>query len=168
MIVAFNYHPPRHYGPRIKSILGMPIKRTGLLQYEFWGRRGRTRAIIGIEALVLREGVRRKMDLGSNSVDFMIGGFINKRTGEDVWPQGKPETEEECDDPGVQIGTDVKVDEVEDEGHNDDGDSGWETKSDASVDVGTEPGDMLGDEGEQDNPKWWDSTSDDQTDVTDS
>lgn len=175
MIVAFKYHPPRRYGPRVKSILGMPLKRTGLLQYEFWGRRGRTKMMMGIEALVLREGIRRNMELASNSVDFMVSGFIDKSTSEDVWPQGKPDGDEETEELGVQQETsrnlfEVKAGCFENEDHGDDGGTAWETDSDTSVDFEKESsttGETLRDEDQDQCQKWWDSTSDDQTDVGD-
>lgn len=173
MIVAFKYRPVRHYGPLVKSILGMPLKQTGLLQYDFWGRRGRTRLMIGIDALVLREGIRRKMDLASNSTEFMIGGFIDKRTGEDVWPQGTPGIDEDF---GAADGSHSDASGSENVGgrslvdaQNDDGmHTMWEISSVATVSVDqqcSEATDTPTSSDEDHGQRWWDSTSDDQTDV---
>lgn len=131
--------------------------------------------MMGIEALVLREGIRRNMELASNSVDFMVSGFIDKSTGEDVWPQGKPDGDEETEELGVQQETSRNLFEVEtgcfeNEDHGDDGGTAWETDSDTSVDFERESsttGETLSDEDQDQCQKWWDSTSDDQTDVGD-
>ena len=79
MIVRYNYEAPRH---RNMSILGIPPDEVGQLQYEGWGRR-KTK-FIGIDELVMKEALRRRLQLQSWYVDMMIYGYINKKTWEDI------------------------------------------------------------------------------------
>ena len=79
MIVRFNYEPQQHKEMRI---LGVPPEEIGKLQYEGWG--AGTAKFIGIDDLVMRESIRRKLNLQNSYVDMMIYGYINKKTWTDV------------------------------------------------------------------------------------
>ena len=168
LIFLFKYHPPRQYDPRVKSILGIPLKRAGLLQYEFWGRKGRVQLLIGIEALVLREGIKRDMDLASGAFSFMAGGFFDQRTGEDIWPQGRLVMSEVPEAPSKE---DSVVGSSGDYEHRyDDTETAWGTESETTMSVEENrkgSRELSEDDHKEDYqrvPKWWDSTSDDQTD----
>ena len=79
MIVRFNYEPPRHGH---MDIMGVPGHEIGKLQYEGWGVR-RTK-FIQIDELVMREAIKRKLDLQNYYVDMIIYGYINKKTFQDI------------------------------------------------------------------------------------
>lgn len=79
MIVRFNYEPLRH---RQMDIMGVPGHEIGRLQYEGWG--GKNTKFIQIDELVMREAVKRKLNLQNYYVDMMIYGYINKKNFQDV------------------------------------------------------------------------------------
>ena len=101
MIVRFNYEPEHN---RELSILGVPPNEVGKLQYEGWGER-KTK-FIGIDDLVMREAIRRKLNMQYNYVDMMIFGYINKKSWQDIrtpMPESIGESDsgvEESDDGG--------------------------------------------------------------------
>lgn len=83
MIVRYNYEPPPGGGAHAdQSIMGVPAREVGRLQYEGWGYRDTK--FIPIDELVMRESIRRKLNLQSHYVDMMIYGYMNKKTFEDV------------------------------------------------------------------------------------
>lgn len=79
MLVRFSYEPAN---PKGLSILGVPPEEIGRLQYEGWGLK--STKFIGVDDLVLREAVKRKLNLHSQYVEMMIYGFIDQDTWEDV------------------------------------------------------------------------------------
>ena len=79
MIVRFNYEPSRH---RHMDIMGVPSQEIGKLQYEGWG--ARSTKFIQIDELVMRETIKRKLNLQSFYVDMMMFGYINKKTFQDI------------------------------------------------------------------------------------
>lgn len=95
MIVRFNYEPSRH---RQMDIMGVPSHEIGRLQYEGWG--AKPTKFIQIDELVMREAVKRKLNLQNYYVDMMIYGYINKKTFQDIRTpmqkeQGEAEKESE-------------------------------------------------------------------------
>ncbi len=98
MIVRFNYEPERH---RDMSILGVAPDEVGKLQYEGWG--ARKTKFIGIDELVMREALRRKLNLANHYVDMMIYGYIDKKRWVDIRtrmpaPVEEVESEDESDE----------------------------------------------------------------------
>lgn len=86
MIVRFNYEPANH---KEMSILGVPPEGIGKLQYEGWGLKDTK--FIGVDELVMREAVKRKLNLQNHYVDMMIYGYVNKQRWEDIrTPMPKP------------------------------------------------------------------------------
>ena len=93
MIVRFSYEPPQH---RHMDIMGVPSHEIGRLQYEGWGA-GHTK-FIQIDELVMREAVKRKLNLQYYYVDMIIYGYIDKKTFQDIrTPMLKQEDEDEVD-----------------------------------------------------------------------
>ena len=93
MIVRFNYEPPRH---RHMDIMGVPSQEIGKLQYEGWG--ARSTKFIQIDELVMREAIKRRLNLHSFYVDMVAFGYINKKTFQDIrTPMRKQEDEAEED-----------------------------------------------------------------------
>ena len=93
MIVRFNYEPPQH---RHMDIMGVPSHEIGRLQYEGWG--ARHTKFIQIDELVMREAVKRKLNLQDYYVDMIIYGYIDKKTFQDIrTPMPKQEDEAEVE-----------------------------------------------------------------------
>lgn len=114
MIVRFNYEPPRH---RQMDIMGVPSHEIGKLQYEGWG--AKNTKFIQIDELVMRESVKRKLNLQNYYVDMMLYGYINKKTFQDIRTP-VPKQEDEAEEDG---GDDTISDENEEPNQ-----SGFETK----------------------------------------
>ncbi|MCJ1424037.1 hypothetical protein MMC29_001924 [Sticta canariensis] len=94
MIVEWNYRPAPHHARM--SILGVPHDKIGKLRYEGWGK---TRHLfIQIDQLVMREAIRRGLDLQGHYMDMITYGYVNKTTFEDVWHTGGPPGDEETED----------------------------------------------------------------------
>ena len=96
MIVRFNYETPRH---RHMEIMGVPSKEIGKLQYEGWG--ARSTKFIQIDELVMRETVKRKLNLPIFYADMMMFGYIDKQTFQDIrTPMGTQADEAEPEGEG--------------------------------------------------------------------
>ncbi|KAI4131113.1 MAG: hypothetical protein LQ347_003111 [Umbilicaria vellea] len=81
MFVRWRYHPePRHRG---MSICGVPANKLGTGELEGWGTG--TAVLLRPDELVMREAIRRKMGLHQKYMDMMLWGYIDKKTGEDIW-----------------------------------------------------------------------------------
>ena len=168
MVLLYKYRFPRQYSPDVKSILGIPLKRLGLLQYEYWGSKPERKPLIGIEALVLREGIRRNMNLANNAFSSMAGGYINTKTGEDIWPQGAPtmssgvDAQDVSDDNGTASHqTDRDISDGDEDSitwENDDNGEGLDEQWHRT-------NDSVGSISDAEQGPWWDDTSDDQTDL---
>lgn len=97
----------------------MPHDKIGKLRYEGWGK---TRHLfIQINQLVMREAIRRGLDLQEHYMDMIIYGYVNKTTFEDVWHTGGPPGDEEAED---DIESADEVDERERE-ENESESEGW-------------------------------------------
>ena len=81
MIVRFDYTPRRPI-PEGERVLGVPKHEVGKLCLEGWGKGDKK--FCPIDELVMREGVRRRLNLQNHYVDMMVYGFVNKRTWEDI------------------------------------------------------------------------------------
>ena len=93
MIVEWNYRPALHHARM--SILGVPHDKIGKLHYEGWGK---TRHLfIRIDQLVMREAIRRGLNLQEHYMDMIIYGYVNRTTFEDVWHTGGPPGDEETE-----------------------------------------------------------------------
>ena len=89
MIVRYNYEPPRY---RQMDIMGVPSHEIGKLQYEGWG--AKNTKFIQIDELVMREAVKRRLNLQNYYVDMMIYGYVNKKNFQDIrTPMGTEENE---------------------------------------------------------------------------
>ena len=79
MIIRFSYEPPSH---RQMDIMGVPSQEIGRLQYEGWG--ARKLKFVQIDELVMREAVKRKLNLQNHYLDMVIYGYIDKKTFQDI------------------------------------------------------------------------------------
>lgn len=76
MIVEWNYvSAPEH---REMSILGVPPKRVGRMQYEGWGKG--TQMFVLIDRLVMLEAIKRNLKIHLHYQDMMLYGYIDKKT----------------------------------------------------------------------------------------
>ena len=94
MLVRYNYEPRRH---REMSIMGVPPEDIGRMQYEGWG--AANTKFIGLDDLVMREAIRRRLNLQNNYVDMMIYGYINKQEWTDIrTPMPAPPASDQSED----------------------------------------------------------------------
>lgn len=90
MYVRWRYRPAqRHRG---MSICGVPANEVGTGELEGWGT-GRA-VLMRPDELIMREAIRRKMGLHQKYIDMMLWGYIDKKTGEDIWVTGSDVEEE--------------------------------------------------------------------------
>ena len=94
MIVRYSYEPDQH---RDLPILGVPPKEIGKLQYEGWGVK--ETKFIQIDELVMREAIRRKMNMQQWYIEMLIWGYVHKQTFQDIWTPAKqaPKPKAEAD-----------------------------------------------------------------------
>ncbi|MCJ1227721.1 hypothetical protein MMC12_004379 [Toensbergia leucococca] len=90
MFVRWRYQPPRHHG---MSILGVPAQEVGKGIIEGWG--SGSQKILRPDELVMREGIRRNLNLHTKFLDMMIWGYVDKYTFEDIWVTAPPTEENE-------------------------------------------------------------------------
>ena len=117
MFVRWKYRPaPRHRG---MSICGVPASEVGTGQLEGWGT-GRAK-LMRPDELIMREGIRRKMDLHKRYMDMMLWGYIDEKTFEDIWVTGSDaeegtsssDTSEGSEDGSEKVANDEEQEEMD-------------------------------------------------------
>ena len=93
MIVAYNYTRSAQQLQLNEPIFGVPPSKVGMLQWEGWGRNPGTR-FHQIDEVLVWECVRRGLDLPAHHLDMVLYGFVDKRTGEDVWTREQKRRQE--------------------------------------------------------------------------
>ena len=111
MLVRWNYEPPYR---TTEPIMGVPPHEFGCLQWEGWGARGQYFPMLQIDELVMREAIRRRLDLHECWVDMMLDGYVDKETWTDIEWHRDVEVEFRVED------------EEESEWEDDEGDPAWE------------------------------------------
>ena len=76
MAVRSHYVVPNPAHARM-PILGVPPRRVGRLQWEGYGKRVGVK-MLQVDELVMREGVRRELDLQTMYLDQALDGFVDK------------------------------------------------------------------------------------------
>ncbi|MCJ1369844.1 hypothetical protein MMC20_001056 [Loxospora ochrophaea] len=94
MFVRWKYEPAPHR--RGMSVAGVHPQEIGRGQFEGWGYG--SQKVLRPDELIMREAVKRKIDLHSRYLDMMIWGYIDKKTGEDIYVQDKLDGEDEDED----------------------------------------------------------------------
>ncbi|KAL8858596.1 MAG: hypothetical protein Q9178_004890 [Gyalolechia marmorata] len=84
MLIAYNYTRSAQQRQLNEPIFGVPPNKVGMLQWEGWGRNVGTR-FHQIDEVLVWECVRRGLDLPAHLLDMVLYGFVDKRTGLDVW-----------------------------------------------------------------------------------
>ena len=82
MRVQWDYTPR---WPRQMSVLGVLANEVGRMQKEGWGEGSSNNRLVQIDELVMREAVKRELDLPNYYLDMVLYGFVNKKTFEDIW-----------------------------------------------------------------------------------
>ncbi|KAI4282930.1 MAG: hypothetical protein L6R38_002549 [Xanthoria sp. 2 TBL-2021] len=94
MIVAWNYQRSDQQRQLDQPIFGVPANRIGMLQYEGWGRNPGT-LFHQIDDVLVWESLRRGLDVPAHYLDMVFYGFVDKRTGLDVWTRDQKRKQEE-------------------------------------------------------------------------
>ncbi|KAL2375105.1 hypothetical protein RJ035_004853 [Blastomyces gilchristii] len=68
------------------SIFGVPAHEVGIVQYQCWGRTGNRVPLQRPDELLLKESIRRGLDLQQRYTDMFLWGYINPRTMQDYLP----------------------------------------------------------------------------------
>ncbi|OAX81764.1 hypothetical protein ACJ72_03893 [Emergomyces africanus] len=78
-------YQPRH-DQRGLSIFGIPAQEVGLVQYQGWGRTGNRTPLQRPDELLLKESIRRGLELQQRYTDMFLWGYINPVTMQDYPP----------------------------------------------------------------------------------
>ena len=108
MIVRYSYEPRRY---RQMDIMGVPSHEIGKLQYEGWG--AKNTKFIQIDELVMREAVKRKLNLQNYYVDMMIYGYVDKKTFQDIRTPKATKENEVGEDSGDNASSDEDEEPIE-------------------------------------------------------
>ncbi|KAI4090003.1 MAG: hypothetical protein LQ344_005003 [Seirophora lacunosa] len=84
LIVEYNYSLTDEQKQLNLPILGIKPKQVGMLQYEGWGKNPRV-LFQQVDTLVVMESVRRGLDMPKHYLDMILYGFVDKRSGLDIW-----------------------------------------------------------------------------------
>lgn len=137
MFIRWKYVPAPQYADQ--SILGVPPQKIGQLQYVGWGEK--RQVLLQIDELVMREGVKRRLDLHESYLDMIIYGFIDPVTHEDRW-----HTEADAGDDGSDPDTETEYSDSDSERLDE---ADWEG-NESGLDSDHEGGDGLGSKTEED------------------
>lgn len=94
MIVAWNYQRSDQQRQLDQPIFGVPANRIGMLQFEGWGRNPGT-LFHQIDDVLVWESLRRGLDVPAHYLDMVFYGFVDKRTGLDIWTRDQKKKQEE-------------------------------------------------------------------------
>ncbi|PGH12405.1 hypothetical protein AJ80_06712 [Polytolypa hystricis UAMH7299] len=77
------FSPPEGEERRV-GLLGIPQNEIGIGRYENWGRTGSRVVLQRPDELVLKESIRRRLDLHENYKDMFLWGYVNQSTMENA------------------------------------------------------------------------------------
>ncbi|CAO1605915.1 MAG: hypothetical protein LQ349_000701 [Xanthoria aureola] len=142
-VVAWKYEPNDLQRQLNQPIFGVPPDRVGMLQYEGWGRNPGT-PFHQIDDLLIWESLRRGLDVPAHYLDMVFYGFIDKKTGLDIWTEDQKWMQAE-EMEGTTRGEDerwlVAEDDDDDDDYGDDDDNGDDFgDGDDDDEVGDAPG----------------------------
>ncbi|EGE04082.1 hypothetical protein TEQG_03114 [Trichophyton equinum CBS 127.97] len=78
LYVRWRYHPP--HPERGQTIFGIPPDEIGKMQYEAWGMTQSRRILLRPDELIMRESIRRGLNLQLHYTDMLLWGHVNPRT----------------------------------------------------------------------------------------
>ena len=102
---------PQHRGMRV---LGVPATELGRGVYEGFGVGDKR--LLGLDELVMRETVSRKLNFNEYYLDMMLWGHVDNSTLNDIWPKQRIGQEDEEDLTEVSDESDEEADVDYDEG----------------------------------------------------
>lgn len=143
-VVAWKYEPNDLQRQLNQPIFGVPPDRVGMLQYEGWGRNPGT-PFHQIDDLLIWESLRRGLDVPAHYLDMVFYGFIDKKTGLDIWTEDQKWMQAE-EMEGTTRGEDerwlvAEDDDDDDDDYGDDDDNGDDFgDGDDDDEVGDAPG----------------------------
>ncbi|KAL1953020.1 hypothetical protein VTO42DRAFT_3770 [Malbranchea cinnamomea] len=70
----------------IEGVMGIPPEEIGIVQYEYWGRRGRGTKLEQVDDLLLLESIRRGLNLEEAYPDMFLWGYVNPNYVEELPP----------------------------------------------------------------------------------
>lgn len=94
MMVRWSYEPRV---PTTEDIMGIPPHEFGCLQWEGWGTRGHFCKMMQIDELVMREAIKRGLNLHEAWLDMMLDGYVDKETWTDITWEKDAEVEVKFD-----------------------------------------------------------------------
>ncbi|EFE39369.1 conserved hypothetical protein [Trichophyton verrucosum HKI 0517] len=90
LYVRWKYHPP--HAERGQTIFGIPPDEIGRMQYEAWGKTGSRRILLRPDELIIRESIRRGLNLQLHYTDMFLWGYVNPRTRDNTATEIPPRT----------------------------------------------------------------------------
>ncbi|OJD17369.1 hypothetical protein AJ78_02554 [Emergomyces pasteurianus Ep9510] len=84
LFARWKYQPRQDQ--RGLSILGIPAQEVGIVQYQGWGRTGNRTPLQRPDELLLKESIRRGLELQQRYTDMFLWGYINPVTMQDYPP----------------------------------------------------------------------------------
>ncbi len=84
MIVEFDYQLTEQESG--KSLFDVPSHMIGKLSCEGWGMTAEK--FLQVDELVMREAIRRNLDVQDHYMDMILYGYLDKINFEDVWHTG--------------------------------------------------------------------------------
>ncbi|KAL8804184.1 MAG: hypothetical protein Q9182_002726 [Xanthomendoza sp. 2 TL-2023] len=94
MIVAWNYERTEQQRTLNQPIFGVPSNKVGLLQFEGWGLNPGT-LFHQIDEVLNVECLKRGLDMPAHYLDMVLYGFVDKKTGLDIWTREQRRKQEE-------------------------------------------------------------------------
>ncbi|KAI1944766.1 hypothetical protein LOZ12_000298 [Ophidiomyces ophidiicola] len=84
MFIRWKWQPPARIAGQ--SVFGVPPEEIGILQFEGWGHAGNRVRLQRPDEIILKESIRRRLNLQRNYTDMFLWGYVNPRTLEDIPP----------------------------------------------------------------------------------
>lgn len=77
LYVRWRYRPP--HPERGQTIFGVPPNEIGMTQYEGWGKTRSRYILLRPDELIIRESIRRGLNLQLHYTDMFLWGYVNPR-----------------------------------------------------------------------------------------
>ena len=138
-VVAWKYEPNDLQRQLNQPIFGVAPNRVGMLQYEGWGRNPGT-PFHQIDDLLIWESLRRGLDVPAHYLDMVFYGFIDKKTGLDIWTEDQKMKQAEEMERRIRGEDEEVLVAEEDDDDDDDDDYGDDDDGDDEDEVGDAPG----------------------------
>ncbi|KAM5437494.1 hypothetical protein McanMca71_000893 [Microsporum canis] len=88
LFVRWKYRPPM--GEIGQTIFGVPPNEIGMTQYEGWGKTQSRFLLLRPDELILKESIRRQLNLHLHYTNMFLWGYVNPITKNNVQPRAYP------------------------------------------------------------------------------